>query len=74
MKGDYRQECNRTACNNKDAIYYNYSTNKYYCEKCAIMINEVNYKDTMRIYGHELCTKICPDKLAEYISKKGDKK
>lgn len=40
MKGDYNQECNRTACTNNEANYYNESTRKYYCKSCA---EEINY-------------------------------
>lgn len=55
-KGDYNGECNRTACSKGSAVYYNHSTRKYYCEKCALLINEYNYADAHRIYGHDLCT------------------
>jgi hypothetical protein len=58
MKGEYNQECNRTACNNSEAVYYNYSTLKYYCPHCAFLINEANRKDAMKMFGHELCLPI----------------
>jgi hypothetical protein len=58
MKGDYNQECNRTACNNLEAVYYNHSTRKYYCPVCAFHINEANRADAQRLYGHELCLPI----------------
>ncbi len=54
-KGEENKECNRTACSNKPAIYYNHSTRKYYCVQCARMINDVN-PESYRIYGHQLCT------------------
>lgn len=57
MKGDFKEECNRTACNNKHADYYNHSTKKYYCGECARKINVGNFNDSMRLFGHVLCTK-----------------
>jgi hypothetical protein len=57
-KGDYLGICNITACKTtKPAIYYNYSTCKYYCEECAERLNtdEFNKRDAMRNYGHDLC-------------------
>lgn len=38
-KGDYNQECNRTACSNQGAKFYNHSTRMYYCRSCAEQIN-----------------------------------
>lgn len=54
-KGDLLDECNRTACSNKAARWFNHSTEKYYCSKCACMINDVN-PESKRIFGHDLCT------------------
>jgi hypothetical protein len=54
-KGDLQGECNRTACENKNAVYYNHSTEKYYCWYCAGLINDLNMSDALRMYGHELC-------------------
>lgn len=39
MKGDYNDECNRTACSNGRATYYNSATHKHYCPSCANAIN-----------------------------------
>lgn len=38
-KGSYGGWCNRTACDNDAATWYNSSTRAYYCEKCAAEIN-----------------------------------
>jgi hypothetical protein len=57
-KGEYNKECNRTACSNQVAIYYNFSTQKYYCQACALIINNANRKDSHRIFGHDLCQPI----------------
>ena len=51
MKGNYNQECNRTACKNLRAVFYNKSTQKYYCASCAKLINDANRFDSMRLYG-----------------------
>lgn len=56
IKGDLGGECYRTACSNKGANYYNHSTRKHYCKPCALLINDANRIDAMRLYGHELCT------------------
>jgi len=40
MKGDKREECNRTVCKSKNANYYNHSTQKYYCLLCATDIQD----------------------------------
>lgn len=53
-KGEFGDECNRTACNCKNAKYYNHSTEKYYCSGCAYLINRDNLEFTLRL-GHELC-------------------
>lgn len=57
-KGDYLGSCNRSACNNDHATFYNHSTRRYYCADCAKLINDVNRVDSMRIYGHDLCTSV----------------
>ena len=55
IKGVKGGNCNRTACQKPGAIYYNKSTEKYYCKCCA---DEINWpggrSDTMRLYGTEL--------------------
>lgn len=55
-KGELHGECNRTACSNTNARFYNHSTLKYYCTPCAQLINQHNHNDSMRLYGHALCT------------------
>ena len=56
-KGDFGQECNRTACNCKPALFYNHSTRKYYCGTCAFEINK--WATEFRIKtGHQLCVKV----------------
>ena len=54
-KGEYLGECNRTCCDNKQAKYFNKSTEMYYCIECAELINSVNYSDSIRLYGTALC-------------------
>lgn len=41
-KGEKRGECNRTACNLPNAIWYNSSTRMYYCTACAHKINNAH--------------------------------
>ncbi len=54
-KGTYYGICNRTACDESPAEYYNYATQKYYCEGCADKINLYNRKEAFELYGHDLC-------------------
>ena len=59
MKGNYKEECNITACQKPNsAIWFNHSTRKYYCPSCAKRLNsdEYNKRDAIRIFGHDLCT------------------
>lgn len=60
-KGDYNGSCNRTVCQKPGAVYYNHSTRKHYCKACANLINKENYSDSMRIFGHDLCTLVEPE-------------
>jgi hypothetical protein len=57
IKGAYNGLCNRTACQAPGAVYYNHSTEKYYCVVCADLINHANRYQSLRMYGHELCIK-----------------
>ena len=56
IKTNQGQKCNRRCCQNADAQWYNHSTQAYYCESCAILLNRMNKEDAMRLYGHNLCT------------------
>lgn len=38
-KGHKGGECNRTACTNEPAFYWNKYTQMWYCEACAVRIN-----------------------------------
>ena len=60
-KGDFLGECNRTACSASPATYFNYSTRKFYCDCCALLINQANHADAIRAYGHELCLEMSFD-------------
>lgn len=64
-KGLEGGSCNRTACQAPDAVWYNHSTQKWYCESCALKLNAVNHKDAQELYGFELCT--CPDLYTEKV-------
>jgi len=56
MKGEKGKNCNRTCCQKPPANWFNHSTKKYYCIECAELLNECNYADAQRLYGHNLCT------------------
>ncbi len=38
LKGQKLGECQRTACRNPHATWYNFSTRNYYCAPCALKI------------------------------------
>jgi len=40
--------CNRTACRQPNATWWNFSTRAWYCQKCSLKINELN--------GEQVCT------------------
>jgi hypothetical protein len=58
LKGKQGGNCNRTSCQQPNAIYFNHSTRAYYCEDCAHWLNNDIYNaiDAQRLYGHALCT------------------
>jgi hypothetical protein len=37
-KGEKGGECNRGACSNGEAYWFNKSTRKYYCQHCSLLI------------------------------------
>lgn len=58
VKGMYGLVCARTGCENENATWYNHSTHWYYCDECAKKINDINRNDAIRLFGHDLCTKV----------------
>jgi hypothetical protein len=57
LKGAKDGLCNRSSCLAPGADWYNHSTRKFYCHRCAIDLNHYNRRDAMELWGHELCTK-----------------
>lgn len=60
-KGHKGGSCNRTACQAPNAVWYNHSTQAYYCTTCARMLNREaeRFRSTdsyLQNLGHELCT------------------
>lgn len=69
QKGKYKGRCNFSACESgKKAVWYHFSTQQYYCEDCAKMLNHENRKDAHAIYGHDLLIPIQHDALPEPVS------
>ena len=54
-KGMQGGECNRTACHNPDAQWFNRSTRAYYCGECAMKLNHANPVDALRLFNGPLC-------------------
>lgn len=51
-KGLYNGACNRAACQQPGATWYNLATRAYYCRSCAGMINWPGGRaDAMRLFG-----------------------
>lgn len=50
-KGLLNGRCNRTACQQPGATYFNTSTRAYYCEPCARDITDF----TKRVDGFHIC-------------------
>lgn len=51
-------KCNRSCCrvNLEDGkTYYNRSTQAYYCQRCASLLNKANYKEALALYNGPLC-------------------
>lgn len=56
--GVYLGLCNRrSACTENNAEWFNSSTKKYYCAKCAALINRAN-PEVKSSTGIDLCIKI----------------
>lgn len=60
-KGTFNGECNRTACPNHGAVWFNHSTRAFYCIDCAALLNYANKVDAHRLFGHDLCTQQFPE-------------
>lgn len=52
LKGKYGGNCNRTACQQPGAVWWNSSTRAFYCQSCARKINEFSVKAD----GYALCS------------------
>ena len=68
-KGIYGGACNITHCQRpQSAFWYNHSTRKYYCRACAADLNydRFNYRDSMEMWGHFLCTEGVFDSATDY--------
>lgn len=57
MKGDFEDGCYRKSCTNMISDWYNHSTHKYYCRKCANQINKFN-QEFKEQNGYNLCEKV----------------
>lgn len=44
-KGRFGGSCNRTACQAPGATWWNFGTQAYYCQACALMINRRHARD-----------------------------
>jgi hypothetical protein len=57
LKGKLGGNCNRAACQQPGALYFNQSTKMYYCKLCASTINRhADVLDCLRLFGtHDLC-------------------
>jgi hypothetical protein len=73
LKGIHGQQCNRTACQNSPATFYNQSTKKYYCPSCAENINNLNRVEAFELYKSDLCLHTDKEEFKERWSQLNDK-
>lgn len=57
-KGELGGLCNRTACQQPGATWFNHSTRKHYCGECAALIDRANRKEAMELFWYDLCTQV----------------
>lgn len=60
-KGLRGGSCNRRACQQPGANWFNRSTERYYCKPCALDINNFGptQRDSLRLYGDvRLCVPV----------------
>jgi hypothetical protein len=57
-KGLINGSCNRSCCLAPGATWFNHSARKYYCGRCASLLNSVNKDWAFPEYGHHLCTPV----------------
>lgn len=54
-KGKFNGTCNRTACGwERDVIFYNRSTQAYYCPRCAKAINDTDRQELPLCIPHQV--------------------
>ena len=54
--------CARSICRQPLKVgetFFNLSTRGFYCQACAVMLNRVNEKDALELYGGPLCVPVC---------------
>lgn len=56
LKGKKGGNCNRQACQQPYAIFYNHGTSCFYCASCTLMLNRdtFNARDAERLWGHPM--------------------
>lgn len=67
-KGTLGAECQRTACKNTPALYWNKSTRRHYCKKCSMEINDFARGRSYELFGAELCQldeSLTPERIKE---------
>jgi hypothetical protein len=69
-KGEWGGECNRGACHNPNATWYNQSTRKHYCTPCAELLNRTHRFAAAELYGTSLCiASATPAREAETVGR-----
>lgn len=57
MKGEFEKGCYNRNCSNLVSDFINHVNGKYYCLKCAVMINKFN-KEFKAEHGFNQCEKV----------------
>lgn len=60
LKGRWNLLCNRTQCLRPDAVWYNRGSYAFYCQACALDLNQVNRRDAEQMLGagERLCVRV----------------
>ena len=63
-KGQRNGSCNRRACQDPGAVYYNRGSMSWYCESCARDLNSANFhswRQSGSFDGRPMCIRVEPD-------------
>jgi hypothetical protein len=69
-KGKFGGSCNRAECQESNALWFNHSTQAYYCEHCARQLNDLHRENAAELYNGPLCLKVFMETPSTPIKRK----